>query len=88
MSQANTPTVELSDRGGSTMELPLLTGSIGPSVIDIRKLYSETGRFTYDPGYTSTASCSSKITYIDGEEGILLHRGYSIEELATRTPWR
>ena len=84
MSEANTQTVALSDRGGSTLELPLLTGSIGPSVIDIRKLYAETGRFTYDPGYTSTASCSSKITYIDGEEGMLLHRGYAIEDLATQ----
>ncbi len=54
-------------------------------MIDIRKLYAETGRFTYDPGYTSTASCSSKITYIDGEEGVLLHRGYAIEDLATKS---
>ena len=54
-------------------------------MIDVRKLYADTGHFTYDPGYTSTASCSSKITYIDGEEGILLHRGYPIEELATRS---
>ena len=58
---------------------------MGPSVIDIRKLYADTGRFTYDPGYTSTASCTSKITYIDGEEGVLLHRGYPIEELATKS---
>ena len=61
---------------------PLLTGTIGPDVIDIRKLYGETGLFTYDPGFTSTAACRSKITYIDGDEGILLHRGYRIEDLA------
>ena len=69
-------------RTGTTHELPLIDGSIGPSVIDIRKLYGDTGYFTYDPGYTSTGSCESKITYIDGEEGMLLYRGYSIEELA------
>jgi len=57
-------------------------GSIGPDVIDISKLYSETGKFTYDPGFTSTASCKSTITYIDGEEGVLLYRGYPIEQLA------
>jgi citrate synthase len=57
-------------------------GSIGPKVIDVRKLYAETGHFTYDPGFTSTASCESKITYIDGDEGVLLYRGYSIDELA------
>jgi citrate synthase len=61
---------------------PIYDGTIGPSVIDISKLYAETGMFTYDPGYTSTGSCESKITYIDGEEGILLYRGYPIEQLA------
>jgi citrate synthase len=61
---------------------PVLTGTVGPDVVDIRKLYSQTGRFTYDPGFTSTASCESKITYIDGDKGILLHRGYPIEQLA------
>ena len=62
---------------------------MGPQVVDVRKLYAQTGWFTYDPGYTSTASCTSKITFIDGEEGILLHRGYSIEDLATRSDfWR
>ena len=85
MTESNTQTVTLSDRGGRRLELPLLFGSIGPSVIDVRKLYGATGHFTYDPGYTSTASCSSKITYIDGEEGILLHRGYPIEDLATKS---
>ncbi|MDD9841250.1 MAG: citrate synthase [Alphaproteobacteria bacterium] len=65
-------------------ELAIYEGSIGPSVIDVARLYSETGQFTYDPGYTSTASCRSTITYIDGEEGILLHRGYPIEQLADK----
>ncbi|MDP6345318.1 MAG: citrate synthase [Alphaproteobacteria bacterium] len=63
-------------------EMPVLSGSLGPKVVDIRKLYAETGHFTYDPGFTSTASCESRITYIDGDEGILLHRGYAIDELA------
>ena len=85
MTESNMRTITLSDRGGESAELPVLSGSMGPEVIDIRKLYADTGRFTYDPGYTSTASCSSKITFIDGEEGILLHRGYPIEELATRS---
>ncbi|MFN3460951.1 MAG: citrate synthase [Oceanibaculum sp.] len=65
-----------------TVELPLIPGSVGPEVMDIRKLYAETGYFTYDPGFTSTGSCESKITYIDGDEGVLLHRGYAIEDLA------
>jgi citrate synthase len=85
MTQSNHGKVTLSDQDGSASELQLLDGTLGPSVIDIRKLYADTGRFTYDPGYTSTASCSSKITYIDGEEGVLLHRGYSIEDLATNS---
>jgi citrate synthase len=63
-------------------ELPVLSGTTGPDVIDVQELYKKTGMFTYDPGYTSTASCSSKITYIDGEAGILLYRGYPIEQLA------
>ena len=67
---------------GKRLDLPMMSGSIGPDVIDIRKLYGETGHFTYDPGFTSTASCESKITYIDGDQGVLLHRGYPIEELA------
>ena len=67
---------------GRQFALPIMRGSVGPSVIDIRKLYAETGYFTYDPGYTSTASCESKITYIDGDAGILHYRGYRIEELA------
>ena len=64
---------------------PLLPGSVGPEVIDIRKLYGQTGKFTYDPGFTSTASCQSAITYIDGDEGILLHRGYPIDQLAEQS---
>jgi citrate synthase len=79
--------VQLAAGDSRLAELPVLSGTIGPSVIDIRKLYSETGYFTYDPGFTSTASTRSKITYIDGDEGILLHRGYSIEELATRSDY-
>ena len=70
---------------GDSWELPTLHGSVGPKVIDIRKLYAQTGAFTYDPGFTSTASCSSEITYIEGEAGILLHRGYAISELAKNT---
>ena len=64
------------------VEFPVKGGSIGPSVLDISKFYGETGMFTYDPGFTSTASCESRITYIDGDEGVLLYRGYPIEELA------
>src|SRR6478672_5774938 len=67
---------------GTNHQFPVLEGSVGPEVIDIRKLYGETGMFTYDPGFTSTASCKSAITYIDGEAGILLHRGYPIGQLA------
>ena len=66
----------------SEHQLPLLSGSVGPDVVDIRKLYAEAGVFTYDPGFTSTGSCQSAITYIDGEQGILLHRGYPIDQLA------
>jgi citrate synthase len=62
--------------------MPVKSGTIGPDVIDIRKLYGQTGMFTYDPGFTSTASCDSSITYIDGDEGVLLHRGYPIGQLA------
>ena len=67
---------------GSNHQLPILEGSVGPDVVDIRKFYGETGMFTYDPGFTSTASCESAITFIDGEKGILLHRGYPIDQLA------
>ena len=76
-------TVTLTDNAtGESYTFPVMGGSVGPRVVDIRKLYAETGMFTYDPGYTSTASCDSGITYIDGDEGVLLHRGYSIDDLA------
>ena len=68
--------------GSKTVELPVLTGTDGPPVVDIRKLYAETDVFTYDPAFTSTASCESKITFIDGDKGVLLHRGYPIDQLA------
>lgn len=81
--QSTKRTMTLTDnQSGQSWELPVLSGSVGPDVIDIRKLYAQTGCFTYDPGFTSTASCDSAITYIDGDVGILLHRGYSIEDLA------
>src|SRR5512143_593743 len=67
---------------GKTIEFPVMGGSIGPEVIDIHSLYGKTGMFTYDPGFMSTASCNSKITYIDGDKGVLLYRGYPIEQLA------
>ena len=70
---------------GKDYSYPLLEGSVGPDVVDIRKLYAQTGNFTYDPGFTSTASCQSAITYIDGDEGILLHRGYPIDQLAEQS---
>ena len=65
-------------------QMPVMPGTLGPSVIDIRTLYAKTGYFTYDPGFTSTASCTSKITFIDGDEGVLLYRGYPIEQLAEK----
>ena len=68
--------------GGDSFEFPVMEGSTGPDVIDIRKLYGQTGLFTYDPGFTSTASCESALTFIDGDEGVLLHRGYPIGQLA------
>jgi citrate synthase len=71
--------------GGKTIDLPVLKGSTGPDVVDIRKFYAESDAFTYDPGFTSTASCESKITFIDGDKGILLHRGYPITELAEKS---
>ena len=77
-------TVTLATEGGD-YSYPLLEGSVGPDVVDIRKFYGETGKFTYDPGFTSTASCQSAITYIDGDKGILLHRGYPIDQLAEKS---
>ena len=73
------------DLGGKASDYPVLSGSVGPDVVDIRKLYGNTGAFTYDPGFTSTASCESKITYIDGDQGVLLHRGYPIDQLAEKS---
>ncbi len=70
---------------GKSVEMPVYSGTIGPNVIDIGKLYAQTGMFTLDPGFTSTASCESQITYIDGDEGILLHRGYPIDQLAEKS---
>ena len=81
--RAASETVTLIDNTtGKKVDLPLLGGTVGPKVIDIRKLYAQTGYFTFDPGYTSTGSCESAITYIDGDAGVLLYRGYPIEELA------
>ena len=70
---------------GRTVELPVLKGTDGPAVVDVRKLYAEADVFTYDPGFTSTASCESKITFIDGDKGVLLHRGYPIDQLAEQS---
>ncbi|AOW14226.1 citrate (Si)-synthase [Hydrogenophaga crassostreae] len=69
--------------GSPSVEMPVYSGSIGPDVVDIRKLYAQTGMFTYDPGFLSTSACQSAITYIDGDKGELLYRGYPIEQLAT-----
>ena len=70
---------------GVDVEMPVLKGSVGPDVVDIRKLYGQTGLFTFDPGFTSTAACESALTYIDGDEGVLLHRGYPIGQLAEQS---
>src|SRR5690606_36387324 len=71
--------------GAKNVELPVLKGTMGPDVIDVRKLYGAADVFTFDPGFTSTASCESKITYIDGDDGVLLHRGYPIDQLAEKS---
>ncbi len=71
--------------GSKTIDLPMSRGTVGPDTVDIRKLYSDGGVFTYDPGFTSTASCESAITYIDGDEGVLLYRGYPIDQLAEQS---
>ncbi len=68
-----------------TSEMPVRSGTLGPDVVDIGRLYRDTGCFTYDPGFTSTANCSSKITFIDGDKGVLLHRGYPIDQLAEKS---
>jgi citrate synthase len=71
--------------GDQAIELPVISGTVGPDVIDIRKLYAQSDCFTFDPGFTSTASCESQLTYIDGDQGILLHRGYPIEQLSEQS---
>jgi citrate synthase len=71
--------------GGKSVDLPVRSGSIGPDVVDVGNLYKETGAFTYDPGFTSTANCTSRITFIDGDKGELLYRGYPIDQLAENT---
>jgi citrate synthase len=79
-------TMTLTDNStGKSIELPVLQGSVGPKVIDVRSLYAKTGYFTYDPGFMATAACRSSITYIDGDEGILMYRGYPIQELAAKS---
>ncbi len=75
------------DESGKSWKLPVLEGTTGPKTIDVRKLYDETGMFTFDPSYTSTASCKSRITYIDGDKGVLMHRGYKIEDLAANSSY-
>jgi citrate synthase len=82
---ANDPLKLVGD--GVEVELPVMEGSVGPEVVDIRKLYAATGKFTFDPGFTSTASCESKITYIDGDKGELQYRGYPIEQLAEHSDY-
>jgi citrate synthase len=84
--KARTATLSFND-GTKSVHLPILDGKVGPSVIDVTKLYQETGLFTYDPGFMSTASCDSQITYIDGDEGVLLHRGYAIADLAEKSDY-
>jgi citrate synthase len=79
-------TLSFSD-GSPSIDMPVYSGNIGPDVIDIRKLYAQSGMFTYDPGFLSTASCQSAITYIDGDKGELLYRGYPIEQLANKADY-
>jgi citrate synthase len=81
MDKQRSATISFND-GAQPIEFPILSGSIGPDVVDIRTLLGKTGKFTYDPGFLSTASCRSAITYIDGDAGVLLYRGYPIEQLA------
>ena len=78
-------TLSTDSQSGAGVELPVMSGTLGPDVIDIRKLYGETNMFTFDPGYGATGSCLSGLTYIDGEEGVLLHRGYPIDQLADQS---
>jgi len=88
MSEENPKTFTLrNDETGEEWQLPVVEGTYGPHCIDIRKLYAQTGHFTLDPSFTATGSCKSKITYIDGAKGILLHRGYNIKELAAKSTY-
>ncbi|HEX4507917.1 MAG TPA: citrate synthase [Alphaproteobacteria bacterium] len=80
-------TAKLTTPDGQSHDFPVLSGTLGPDVIDIRKLYDSTDHFTFDPGYTSTGACESKITYIDGDKGVLLHGGYPIEQLAEKSDY-
>lgn len=83
MTKSNTGSFTLTDnQSGQSYDLPVLESSLGPNVVDVRKFYAETDYFTYDPGFTSTGSCESGLTFIDGDKGVLLHRGYRIEDLA------
>ena len=82
---ADTNTTATITIDGTSYDLPFLSPSAGPDVLDIRKLYGQAGVFTYDPGFTSTAACESTITFIDGEKGELLHRGYPIDQLAGKS---
>jgi citrate synthase len=82
MAETRTATLSID---GKEVELPILSPTEGPECLDIRKLYGQADVFTYDPGFTSTAACDSTITYIDGDQGILLHRGYPIEQLAAKS---
>ena len=77
----------IDNSNGKKYDFSIKDGSYGPAVVDLDSFYEKTGMFVYDPGFTSTASCSSEITFIDGEEGILLHRGYSIEDLAKKSDY-
>jgi citrate synthase len=83
MQSKSTATLSFSD-GSPSIDFPVYPGTIGPDVVDIRALYGKTGKFTYDPGFMSTAACNSSITYIDGDKGELLYRGYPIEQLAVK----
>src|SRR5262245_38135559 len=80
--KAEAKTARLGIGSNQRAEMPIRSGTIGPDVIDVSRLYRDTGCFTYDPGFTSTANCSSRITYIDGDQGVLLYRGYPIEQRA------
>jgi citrate synthase len=83
--KAEAKTARLAIGSNQRAEMPIRSGTIGPDVIDVSRLYRDTGCFTYDPGFTSTANCSSRITYIDGDQGVLLYRGYPIEQLAQQS---